>query len=186
MIDVDFPDGLGQPDRRSCGAACLVVAHALRHPGYAGRVSDPAEFRREVLAMHARVTSLADVRGRMQLPWPRALGTPPWAVVAQLEGTYDVPYRTRLLRRVGRPPASDLGGAPAALYVGNRWLPRHVVLVLGGDDEALRVYEPFSGRVERVQRTALAERRLRLAGWDVPWLLVAPEVTRRGGRPSRA
>ena len=24
--DADFPDGLRQPDRRSCGAACLVVA----------------------------------------------------------------------------------------------------------------------------------------------------------------
>ena len=33
-----------------------------------------------------------------------------------------------------------------ALYLGNRWLPRHVVLVTGCREGVLRVYEPASGR----------------------------------------
>ncbi len=178
----DFPDGLRQPDRRSCGAACLVVAHALRNPAYAERVSDTAGFRTEVLAMHRRVTSPADVRGRAQLPWPQALGTPPWAVERQLAGTSGVPHRSRLVRWDDREAVHDAlasGGLPAALYVGQAWLPRHIVLVLGADAEALRVYEPSGGRVERVPRAAFTADRLELGGWEVPWFTVAPALTPR-------
>ena len=163
----DFPEDLCQPDRRSCGAACLVVAHALRHPGYADRVDSSAVFRTEVLAMHRRVTSPVDVRGRAQLPWPSSLGTPPWAVANQLRGTSGVRHRTRLVRW-GEPDAAYdalvVGGLPAALYVGSSWLPRHVVLVLEADREALRVYEPSGGRVERVARERFTGRDLGLAG----------------------
>jgi hypothetical protein len=178
----DFPDGLRQPDRRSCGAACLVVAHALRHPGYADRIRTPAGFRDEVLAMHRRVTSPVDVSGRVQLPWPPALGTPPWAVERQLEGTSGVPHRTRVILGSDHTPAYEAlvaGGLPAALYVGQAWLPRHVVLVLEAATDALRVYEPSGGRVERVTRERFTGARLGLAGWDVPWFVVAPAVTRR-------
>lgn len=179
MVDrgTDFPEGLRQPDRRSCGAACLVVAHGLLHPRYAERVDSPAGFRGEVLAMHDRVTSLADVRGRPQLPWPRALGTPPWAVARQLAGTTGVPHRVRLL------PGADLSATydamagrrlPTVLYVGNDRLPRHVVLVVSAEPEALRVYEPSQGRVEWVRRPAFTGRRLDLGGWDRPWFTVEP------------
>jgi hypothetical protein len=184
VVEQDFPQGLRQPDRRSCGAACLVVAHALRHPAYAEQVDSPDGFRAEVLAMHRRVTSVADVSGRAQLPWPQALGTPPWAVARQLEGSTGVPHRTDLVRgadRVATYAALVGGGLPAALYVGQAWLPRHVALVLGADAHALRVYEPAGGRVERVTREAFLDGRLDLGGWDVPWFLVgpvAPPVTR--------
>jgi hypothetical protein len=92
---------LVQPDHRSCGAAVLVVARALldqgyaellvsgRHPGTGlalpGSLAD--RFRHEALAMHARVTGPVDAAGRLQVPWPRALGTPPWAVARQLSAT---------------------------------------------------------------------------------------------------
>ena len=37
--------------------------------------------------MHQRITGLADVSGKPQIPWPRKFGTPPWAVARQLSGT---------------------------------------------------------------------------------------------------
>ena len=63
---------------------------------------------------------------------------------------------------------------PAALYVGNAWLPRHVVLVLEGDEARLRVYEPASGRVVTVPRDRFVDDALALAGWDTRWFSVLP------------
>ncbi|QZY29932.1 hypothetical protein [Nocardioides coralli] len=177
----DFPDGLRQPDQRSCGAACLVAAHGLRNPGYEEQVDSQTRFSAEVLAMHRRVTSPSDVAGRMQLPWPRMFGTPPWAVERQLAASWDRPYATQLVRGTDRAATfARLAGAaaPAGLYVGSGWLPRHVVLVLDGDDEALRVYEPAGGRVERVDRDRFTAGELSLGGWDVAWFVIVPDVTR--------
>ena len=174
----DFPDGLEQPDQRSCGAACLVVAQALRDLGYRRRVEDQETFTTETLSMHARVTSSVDVAGHIQPPWPQALGTPPWAVARQLEGTSRVPHRTVPVRwRDGETTYGDLVGLtrPAAVYVGNEWLPRHVVLVLEGTHTRLQVYEPASGRVVAVDRDRFLGHKLRLGGWDVPWFTVLPQ-----------
>jgi hypothetical protein len=170
-----FGHRLTQPDRRSCGATVLVVARMLADPGYAGLAGSAASFRAEVLAMHRRVTSLADVRGRLQPPWPRALGTPPWAVARQLEGTTGLDHRIRFVRAGGRDAAYDEIEAvtarrlPVPVYVGNRWLPRHVVLALGEVDGGLRVYEPSAGRLVDVSRASFLAGTLDLAGWDVPW-----------------
>ena len=92
--------------------------------------------------MHARATSSIDVAGRIQPPWPRTFGTPPWAVANQLTGTSGTSYRSVPVRwRDGGATYDELVGLtrPAALYVGNAWLPRHVVLVLEGDETRLRV-----------------------------------------------
>jgi hypothetical protein len=198
-----FPERLVQPDQRSCGAAVLVVARMLLDPAYAelvatGRhpgtgVSLPgdvaARFRYEVLGMHHRVTGAVDVSGRVQLPWPQALGTPPWAVARQLSGTGRaalpaVPHATHLVR-------GDLDGLfdhladitatrrPVPVYVGNRLSPRHVVLALGTVDGRLRCYEPSLGLLVDVDRAAFTSGRLRLAGWDRPWFVVTPDVTTR-------
>ena len=174
----DFPAGFAQPDQRSCGAACLVVARALDEPAYAARVVSASTFRAEVLAMHSRTTSLADVTGRLQPPWPRALGTPPWAVARQLAGTSGVAHQVQPVRlRDGEAAYDELVGLPrpAALYVGSSWLPRHVVLVLDGTPDALRVYEPSRGVVVTVGRERFVEHRLALAGWDTRWFSVLPE-----------
>lgn len=181
-----FAQRLAQPDRRSCGAAVLVVARLLADPSYAPFVGSAEAFRSEVLAMHRRVTSPADVRGRLQLPWPRALGTPPWAVAHQLEGTTGVEHDVRVLRG-GRDAAYDeivaatATGHPVPVYVGSRCLPRHVVLALGTAGEggtALRVYEPSSGRLVDVGRAAFLDGELGLAGWDTPWFSVLPRARR--------
>ncbi len=182
-----------QPDQRSCGATCLVVARALLDEGYAARVEEPKRFREEVLAMHRRTTSLADVRGHLQLPWPRAIGTPPWALARQLEWTAKCEYDVVPVRpRVGwsaRNEAFDrllAADVPAAIYVGDRWLPRHVVLVIGHKGEALDLYDPGRGVLAARDRAHFVDGELSLSGWQIPWMAVVPERQRlmlTAGRP---
>ena len=147
----------------------------LLDPAYAATVT-PDTFRDEVLDLHRRVTRPLDARGALQLPWPRALGTPPWAVARQLSALdAERTYVARLALR--RPRAFDRlasAGAPAVLYVGSTWLPRHVVLVVEASEASLRVYEPSRGVVVGVSRDAFLEARLGLAGWAKPWFTVTP------------
>lgn len=159
---------LRQPDRLSCGAAVLVVARMLHDEAYAARAA--RSFGPEVLGVHRRVTGTRSGDGRAQLPWPRALGTPPWAVARELATTTGVPHRVRPARF----DALHRSPGPAALYVGNRLLPRHVVLVLGAVGEDLEVYDPAVGDRRRVARAAFDEGRLRLGGWDRAWFAVSP------------
>lgn len=172
--------GLRQPDRRSCGASVLVAARMLADPAYAAPLtSAPVPFAREVLGLHRRVTGPRDLAGRAQLPWPRAIGTPPWAVARHLATLAGVPHTTRLVRgglrqEVDRVQAALDDGRPVALYVGSRWLPRHVVLVVGADEDHWQVYEPASGRVIDVAPSRLRSNTLGLAGWDRSWFVVRP------------
>ncbi|WP_137293219.1 hypothetical protein [Nocardioides dongxiaopingii] len=165
------PAGLRQPDQRSCGATVAVVARMLADPSYAERVRP--RFAAEVLGTHRRLTR-PRLRGRLQVPWPRALGTPPWAVTRELTALTGVRHRTRLVRW-RRPPGGD---DVAALYVGDRWLPRHVVLVVGHDP--VRCYDPARGRVVEVDPAALARRRP-FGRWTTVWFALSPS-----GRRSRA
>ncbi len=138
-----------------------------------------------------RTNALVGAGGTLQLPWPRALGTPPWGARRELEfgasdpdADYDVTW-LRLRSRAGLEQAYAAlrarvrDGRPALLYVGNAALPRHVVLVMppSGEQE-LDVYEPSTGRVLDLPRQAFVERRLRLAGWDVPWAAVWDDSAR--------
>lgn len=167
--------GLTQPDQRSCGPSSLVAARILLEPAYAATVTRQT-FADEVLALHRQVTGPIDARGALQLPWPRALGTPPWAVAHHLsaidpERTYAarlVVRRDRAFDRLAR------AGAPSVLYVGSRWLPRHVVLVVAGTAASLRIYEPSRGVLATVTREDFVASRLGLAGWRKPWFTVAP------------
>lgn len=162
---------LVQPDQRSCGAACLVVARALGESGYAFSLRDPARWRAEVLRTHAEVISLRD-SGRLGLPWPRALGTPPWAVARRLRLVTGRPWGLVRPDLVAVTAAVRVG-IPVPLYVGSRLLPRHVLLVVevGAAETApgagLRVYDPARGTVrplEDVLRT----------GWPRPWCAIVP------------
>jgi hypothetical protein len=187
---------LRQPDRRSCGATSVVLASMLLDPSYDARVRAAGplaeRFRGEVLGAHARLTRPLDVAGRPQLPWPRALGTPPWAAARWL-GTAGSPSQPARRYRVGWARVARAGGfaallgavrggRPALLYVGDRWLPRHVVLALGEESGGVRCYEPSAGRVVVVRSEAFERQRLGLAGWDLPWFVVVP----RAGSLSRA
>ena len=168
---------LQQPDRRSCGAASLVMARRLVHPRYAGLVRDQATFAHEASTLHRRITSLSDTAGGWQVPWPRAIGTPPWAVARELRLLTDVRYAVRpvrLRRRVWHHLQRVTAGRPAAVFVGDRFLPRHVVLVTGVADGRARTYEPASGLMVDVRRDRWEHGDLALAGWDRPWFVVSP------------
>lgn len=195
------PDGtLRQPDQRSCGAAVLVRERMLRDPAYSAAVQDgvhpvtghrlvgdgpAARFAREVVAMHRRVTGVVDATGRLQVPWPRALGTPPWAVAGQLTGSRGVPHLVRPVRLGRRRAAAPEqvrscleAGWTVPLYVGSPLLPRHVVLVVGADGDALHAYDPARGRRVRIVESRLVEGRLDVAGWSTPWCLVLASTDR--------
>jgi len=133
----------------------------------------------------SRTNALLGAGRRVQLPWPRALGTPPWGARGELrhgaadpEADYDVAW-FRHRGRVGLGHTyADLrarvrSGRPALLYVGDAWAPRHVVLVMPATGEQeLDVYEPFAGRVVDLPEHAFVKRRLAIAGWNVPWAAV--------------
>ena len=171
-----------QPDRRSCGAAVAVIAEALRNDRYARRLlaGGDDEFGSQVWAMHRRITGAIDVAGHVQAPWLRAIGTPPWALARQLERggrtRRVVPARVRPGRAWAAMNAGLARGSVVPAYVGDRWAPRHVVLAIGQGEDAVRVYEPSSGRVAHLDRAEWIEGRLRLASWRQPWfVLSAPD-----------
>ncbi len=163
-----FGRELRQPDQRSCGPSCLVVARMVLDPDYAEGTL--ARFDTEVLATHRRVISA----------WPRALGTPPWAVAREMERItgVELPWRLARWRRDAayeRVLAGLQTGLPVPLYVGSTLLPRHVVLVVEeGESGGVDVYNPARGRLTTASREGFAARRLGLGSWDVPWFTVTP------------
>ena len=168
-----------QPDQKSCGASVLVVQRALRDDDYADWLADSAtRFRDEVLGTHGRTTRAVSAAGALQLPWPRALGTPPWAVANELSATTGRRwvYREALRRESALDSLVDAveDGHPSPLYVGSRWIPRHVVLVVDATSTTLQCYEPSSGRVLTITRSAFLAAAFRLAGWTKPWFVVVP------------
>lgn len=175
-----------QPDQRSCGPSSVVAARMLVDPSYADAVREAPDdrFAADVLRTHRRATS-AIVAGRLQVPWPRALGTPPWAVARELSAVSGpgVPasrygWRLSVLRpgaAFTRAAAGVDAGRPVGLYVGNAWLPRHVVLAVGrASEHALWVYDPARGARVEVTENALESRSLAFGRWDRVWFDVSP------------
>jgi len=175
--------GLVQPDQRSCGAAVVVAAELLTTPPAAGFTATQEWFGTEVLDLHRRITSARDVSGRWQLPWPRLIGTPPWAIAHHLSAVTGRQHHTHVV--IDRDAALDQvlsavsNGSPVALYVGNRWLPRHVVLVTGVDPrDAFRCYDPARGAVVTVASEAFRTGGLALSRWNRPWFTILPRGRR--------
>lgn len=165
---------LRQPDQTSCGAACVVVARMLASPGAAPTADS---FSREVLETHRQLIRPVDSVGRAQIPWPHALGTPPWAVANALREI----ERTRYVSKVARWSRSAaytiavtaVAEHPVALYIGSTMSPRHVVLAVSAGSDGLSVYDPASGRLVTVAQRAFVDSQLRVAGWNVPWFVVS-------------
>ncbi|HWS57109.1 MAG TPA: hypothetical protein VN257_01095 [Actinotalea sp.] len=146
-----------------------------------------------------RTNSIFPGAGRLNLPWPRRLGTPPWGARRELEygaARRGTRYTIDVLRTGSRPDRIEAfdtlvdvvaEGEPGLLYIGNEVLPRHVVLVLPGDgDRVLDVYDPGTGRVSHLRRDDVVEGRLGLSGWDVPWIAVRPTGLRSVTQPGYA
>lgn len=175
--DLPFGSALKQPDQRSCGPSCLVVARMVLEPAYAEEVRP--RFDAEVLATHRKATGARDAAGAIQVPWPRALGTPPWAVAREMSRITATRYAWRLARwgrgaAYERVVAGVRGGHPVPVYVGSRMLPRHVVLALEGDAEAIEVYDPARGTPRTVPRAAFERGEMGIGSWDQPWFVVGP------------
>jgi hypothetical protein len=191
-----------QPDQRSCGATALVVARILGDPEYAAYVDGTTDlahartvagdlrlkerFRAEALTMHRRITGISDVSGRAQIPWPRAFGTPPWAVARQLSATPSADgtpatYSSHVARiglsgAFNRLLAAGDAGRVSSIFVGSTWLPRHVVLVVDRTAAGtVHVFDPARGRVSELDRAAFTGRKIGIAGWDVAWFVVTPD-----------
>ena len=214
------PLDLKQPDQRSCGAASVVAARVV--------LTDwrPGDAAREILDEHRLLTSSRSPRDRFQVPWPRRLGTPPWAVanaLRTLTGQRIATVNARPRPAIGyevlretlatRPGAvllpcvelkpgrhsfatemivmngvdgdlfkpgdraaarAELGlpPGPVAVYVGSRWLPRHVVLALGTVGDAVEVFDPAAGATVTLGRARWAEHRLGFGRWDHFWFVV--------------
>ena len=195
-----------QQSPTTCGSACLTVARMLVNPAFARWIvrgegphldAPPAATEQERFAAYERVVlrrtnGLYAGGGRLNAPWPHALGTPPWGARKELEfgaarrgTTYELHPVRQLTRRRLRGAYARLvqvvtDGEPALLYLGSALLPRHVVLVLPGDGvRVVNVYDPATGRVSVLDQGRFAAHELRIAGWDVPWLTVQPNGARR-------
>lgn len=185
----------------TCGSAALTVARMLADPAFARWVvagvardggpsdgrTEQARFAEQERAVMGRTNALVGPGSRLQLPWPRALGTPPWGARNELEAWATADGARFRLRPIRFASAATLGasyrqvvdlvrgGRSALLYVGNAWAPRHVTLVLPGNDAVLDVYDPATGTVTALDEGRYVKRHLALAGWDVPWVLVQPD-----------
>ena len=198
-----------QQSSTTCGSASLTVARMLVDPRFAAWIRsglrpdapetpnppdppDPSDLGGEAQrfaayeqVVAARTNALFAGGWRVQLPWPRALGTSPWGARNELEFGAAVRGARYAIGAVRIGSGGTLGraydelrrrvraGRPALLYVGSALLPRHVVLVMPATgQQELDVYEPSIGRVVDLPREAFVSRRLGLGGWDVPWFLV--------------
>ena len=203
-----------QTDATTCGSAVLTMLAATGDPSLAlwlvtGRLGPvrppelvgatpgalallatvPAERRfaavQRVLKRRSTATAL------FGLPWPAALGTPPWgaARVARFPGVafhhqpVDDTDRVHLGRVLDAVELALAAGVPVPLYSGGDssggWAtatPRHVVLAVGRGPGGLRVFEPGHGRLHTVSRRALATGgtpQPGLGGWPhLAWLLL--------------
>ncbi|MDQ1733409.1 MAG: hypothetical protein QOK10_3568 [Pseudonocardiales bacterium] len=196
---------LRQPDATTCGSAALVLARMLADGQLSRQIlgvrsawgtdSDgvQARFAAEVLMTHGRTNRVRDCAGRLQIPWPRALGTLPSAAARYLGGgsipgepvPFASPYKVSVVdpshreRAFQRLIASAGDGYPCPVYVGDGYSPRHVVLALPGSaDGRIRYYEPSAGTLQNWDLALFTGPDFTVAGWPQPWLLVAP-LTRR-------
>jgi hypothetical protein len=172
---------LGDLDYRS-----MLEGGSLTSPRtVAGEAALRERFKTETLAMHRRITGLADVSGKPQIPWPRTFGTPPWSVARQLSATVGADgtratyswhvARTSLPSAYQRLLDAARVGRVSAIYVGTTWVPRHVALVVDATARGtLQVYDPARGRINELDRFAFLGNRVDIAGWDVAWFVVTP------------
>ena len=84
----------------TCGSAALTVARMLADPAFARWVvagvardggpadgrTEQARFAEQERAVMGRTNALVGPGSRLQLPWPRALGTPPWGARQRARG----------------------------------------------------------------------------------------------------
>ena len=198
-IDFDAtPSPYVQPDRTTCGSACLVMARMINHPDYArtllgGRGAVPApdprgRFHSDVLAMHELTNTAQDETGRWQVPWPKSLGTQPWAVVRRMNepggcgvsgSAYAVRFAdpSRIDGHLDAIATAVSAGHCVPVFIGDALSPPHVALALTDDSRRLGFYDPSVGRLVQVNRDSIRDATMSLAGWHQLWLSILPIPT---------
>lgn len=165
-----LPSRLRQPDRLSCGAASVVAARTLL------TAWRPENVEAEILSEHALLTSSRSPRDRFQMPWPRRLGTPPWAVtnaLRALTGEHIATVITRNRPAIGYEVLREqVARRPVAVYLGSRWLPRHVVLAVRPVLDGIEVFDPAAGALVTVAAARWTEHRVDVAGWSHSWFVI--------------
>lgn len=163
----DGEHGAGEPD----------------HGGTTDQADDLAtRFGSAERAVMRRTNGLVGPTG-LQVPWPQALGTPPWGAAHEMTRITGRRYRARCVGP-DSPTARAAGydavertvaaGRTAPMFVGDGASPRHVVLAVGHDDDALHLYEPASGEMVTLPRDQYVDGGFVVAGWTVPWAVVVP------------
>jgi hypothetical protein len=194
---------LRQLSDTTCGPTCAIVLRVLLDPAYAlwlttGDHLEPERsgddlpfeqrFRNQQQAVHDAVTR----RALGPAPWPKAFGSPPWALAAFLNrftgltGAHFgwVPVDGDNPVQLGRCLAAVVRGAtagvPVPVYIG-RHVDRHVVLAVGAQPDSVVVYDPAAGAIVDVPLSDWAAGQVGIAGWDhlesvvVPKLLAVPD-----------
>lgn len=186
----------------------LWLATGLR-PGDAAR-HDPAGARarggvERFRTLQQTLKRRTNRRALGPLPWPAALGTPPWGA-ARTARHADVRFVDRVVagpgaeRVVEAALAAAARGVPVPLFTGGDLalglataVPRHVVLLTDADAGAgwCRVYEPSSGTLRTVAAGALLDGarvpavRRALGGWPhVCWALLPDGRAGEAVRPA--
>mgnify|MGYP000932809468 CR=1 FL=1 len=206
-----------QTDGTTCGSACLVMLAAAGDPSLAlwlatGRLLDghtPPEVRvlrrvrpgavpdrpgRRFAALQLLVKQVSNARALGPLPWPHALGTPPWgaSLAARFAGLrfraemVDDADRPRTARQLARAAGALAAGIPVPLFSGgdlgaglDSAVPRHVVLLAGlsADGSGFSVYEPGQAALVDISRREILEPagpRPALGGWSHAAWIVLP------------
>lgn len=187
-------DAFCQQSPTTCGSSSIAMFRVLTDRGFADALLDGprdevaqrwAVLERSVQASTNRAAR-SGTGGGLRLPWPIALGTPPWGLRDALDDLGRArSVRFRVLRvdgadpvdveqALGRLRATVAHGIPVPLYVGNGLLPRHVVLAVAAGPSWIDLYDPGTGRRQRVERVALCEQRARISGWDRLWAVIVP------------
>ena len=163
---------LRQRDGYSCGPTVAVVAVALLDGRYRARLDDgPDWFAAEQGVVHRQANRV----------WPRRLGMTPVGLAAVLTVRSPVRYRWRIHRGLlpGRQdPATDVvtavrAGHPVAMLIGHV-IPRHWVLIVAGDGNRLRCFDPASGQVRTTTVGAIRKAHVEGLGFGRPFALVLP------------
>lgn len=158
---------LRQRDGVTCGPSVAVMAGALLDAGYRA----PLQSENAQQWFHAEQ---GRVHRSVNMVWPRALGTTP-AGMARALSAHGTRYRWRPAgRALAEARAAVTAGWPVAMLIGSA-IPRHwVLLTEPAGPEAMRCYEPSSGRLVTVAADAIAAGRLTGLGFPRAFAFVLP------------
>lgn len=176
-----------QVNGQTCGVA--AVAAVAARAGKAQGNAFAAYLNAEPHVVERIQTDLHRQAARIGAPWPRFLGTSPWALAAlagrATGGRYVVRSWGKQTR--ARVDTAVSEGADVFIYVGGdgrpatRLIPRHVVVILGSDStrDHYGVFEPSTGRVMMVPRDSIGDiepaRKPHWGNWNRPLLAVVPQ-----------